>query len=100
MRNFFVDFKKFVGNFDPNYHEVYELYCIASEKCVSSCLFHKNEQPGTLNMIVTHDATHMQLLLTPKSAAALRKWLQKEYMHGEDAEVYYAMKQLKEKNDR
>ena len=41
----------------------------------------------------------MQLLLTPKSAAALRKWLQKEYMHGEDAEVYYAMKQLKEKND-
>lgn len=99
MKYFFTDYEEFVGNIDPNYHEVYELYCIAGEKCASSCLFHKNKQFDTPNVIVTHDATHLQLLLTPKSAAALRKWLQKEYMHGEDAEDYYTMEQIKEKND-
>lgn len=99
MSNFTLDYEEFVGNIDPSYHEVYELYCIAGEECDSSVVFHKDCQPGSQNVIVTHDATHAQLLLTPKSADAMRRWLQKKYMHGEDAETYYAMEQSKEKED-
>lgn len=92
------DFKKFTSNLDPNFHEVYELYSIANPTSETSVLFTKTADRNTPNVIIT-SLNGEQLLLTPKSAVALRQWLQKEYMHGEDAESYYAMELAMEKAD-
>lgn len=83
---------------DPSYHEVYELYCIAEPTCETSALFTKQQDRNTPNVIITSLAGE-QLLLTPKSAMALRRWLQDEHMAGVDAETYYAMKQAAEKDE-
>lgn len=91
------NFKSFLG-IDPSYHEVYELYCIAEPTCETSALFTKQQDRNTPNVIITSLAGE-QLLLTPKSAMALRRWLQDEHMAGVDAETYYAMKQAAEKDE-
>lgn len=75
---------------------MYELYGIANPTNETSVLFTKTADRNTPNVIIT-SLNGEQLLLTPKSAVALRQWLQKEYMHGEDAESYYAMELAMEK---
>lgn len=93
-----TDFKKFTANLDPNFHEVYELYCIADPTCETSALFTNKVDRNSPNVIIT-SMTGEQLLLTPKASAALRRWLQDKYMHGEDAESYYAMESIREKDE-
>lgn len=94
------DFQTFInGIFIENYHEVYDLYQVASGNIEGQSTYIVQSCNGSNDILIMHEPTNNALRLSPKALEFFPNWIEQKLMNGLDAESYWAMERAKEKDE-
>lgn len=95
------DFQGFVDAVDMNYHEVYDFYQAACGVDDSQSTFRVLPANGAFQDTLIVYNTYKDIIalrLSPKAKDYLPEWIEDNLMGGLDAESYWGLEQVKEKD--
>lgn len=95
------DFQGFVDTVDMNYQEVYDFYQAASGADDSQTTFRVMPANGAPDDTLIFYNTYNDIIalrLSPKAKAYLPEWIEDNLMGGLDAESYWSMEHVKERD--